>query len=82
MTKSRRVGSQVKASTHQILDGTEAAPLDLAKHAGLECFVFEIGLVSAVSMNVGAMTLERILCGARSSAKAWLMPSLAHFDAQ
>ena len=38
--------------------------------------------LKVVSINVGAMVLVRIPCGARSRAMALFMPSSAHFDAQ
>ena len=40
------------------------------------------GRVSGVSMNVGAMALLRIPCGARSRAMALFRPSIAHLEAQ
>ncbi len=40
------------------------------------------GRLIGVSMNVGAMVLDRMPCGARSRAIALLMPSRAHLDAQ
>ena len=38
--------------------------------------------VSVRALLVGAITLLRTPCGARSSANALLIPSIAHFDAQ